>query len=79
MIVAQVTEGATKKLKRPYYPVPGQINYEDHSLLIQTDWDYPGVARTFGWAGEDDQISAAFDFLSDNIGATADDPGYFAS
>lgn len=22
---------------------------EENSVLIQTDWDYPGVARTFGW------------------------------
>ena len=30
---------------------PGQIvhNGTGKSILVQTDWDYPGVARTFGW------------------------------
>ena len=29
---------------------PGEIVAEDgRTLLIQTDWDYPGVASTFGW------------------------------
>lgn len=29
---------------------PGEILSEDgQSLLIQTDWDYPSVASTFGW------------------------------
>lgn len=95
---------------------PGEILGEDgRSILIQTDWDYPGTARTFGWTldtvqrkpteqeeengadvphcdhdGTDgtvdckecgctagDFISAAYDWLADNDGATADDPGYF--
>jgi transcription elongation factor Elf1 len=25
------------------------------TLLIQTDWDYPGVASTFGWSVQDVQ------------------------
>ena len=30
---------------------PGEILSEDEkkSILVQTDWDYPGVAITFGW------------------------------
>lgn len=29
---------------------PGEILAEDgRSVLVQTDWDYPGVASTFGW------------------------------
>jgi hypothetical protein len=29
---------------------PGQIVSEDgQSVLVQTDWDYPSVAGTFGW------------------------------
>jgi len=108
------------------------------SVLIQTDWDYPGVASTFGWSVQNVQkpiaertlqsaltdldgidtlaeltrlvgecwqdesenpcrhsetdgtvdcpecgvtagefIGAASEWLSDNDGATADDPGYF--
>ncbi len=30
---------------------PGEIVAEDgRSLLIDTDWDYPSVAQTFGWS-----------------------------
>ena len=30
---------------------PGEIVAEDgRSVLIQTDWDYPGVANSFGWS-----------------------------
>jgi hypothetical protein len=82
------------------------------SLFVQTDWDYPSIARTFGWdmstvkrksADEEEEeskpckhnhtdgtvkcrdcglepsdfIAAAYDYLSENEGAIADDPGYF--
>lgn len=90
---------------------PGEIvNDDGRTLLIQTDWDYPGVAQTFGWTLREvqklqddyeetpicehdstdgtvdckqcgctasDFISAARDWLVDNDGAEADDPGYF--
>jgi len=84
---------------------PGEIVAEDgRTVLVQTDWDWPGVASTFGWSirnlvpdgqacdhnGTDgtvdcpecgitaaDFISAAGEWLRDNNGATADDPGYF--
>lgn len=73
--------------------------------FIQTDWDYPGVASSFGWSissvfdkhvipcdhshtdgtvacpdcglTPSDFISAAREWLDENDGATADDPGYF--
>lgn len=70
--------------------------------LVQSDWEYPAVAETFGWriqsvqrdrcdhSGTDgtvdcvkcgvtagDFIESAGDFLRDNHGLTADDPGYF--
>ncbi len=101
------------------------------SVLIQTDYDYPGVASTFGWSmrsiqrcvacgelhtvtgcdtkrwacldcndlvhpicdhrgtdgtvvcpdcgiGPDVFIASAGEYLSDNDGAEADDPGYFS-
>lgn len=91
---------------------PGEIvNHDGRTILIQTDWDFPGVARTFGWdmssvvvekaglmigAGclheatdgtvpcrncklpAGDFIAAAYDWLCDNDGATAEDPGYFS-
>jgi hypothetical protein len=75
------------------------------SRLIQSDWDFPGTARSFGWDMRDvqqegiakcehdetdgtvtcprcgltatDFISAAGEWLDDNIGAEAEDPGYF--
>ncbi len=120
---------------------PGEIvNDDGRTLLIQTDWDYPGTAQSFGWStrnvqrcpecgracavlpldelpndktrmipvyfacpdhdnptirpccehdGTDgtvdcacgvtaaDFIAAAYDWLRDNDGATAEDPGYF--
>jgi hypothetical protein len=108
---------------------PGQIvNDDGRTVLIQTDWDYCGVATTFGWPtrniqrcpacgkvqevswkGNDqlcencdarwkacdhnytdgtvdcpdcgikatDFITAAREYLDNNDGATADDPGYF--
>lgn len=117
-------------------PCIGRIVAEDgRDHLVQTDWDYPGVASSFGWStrnvqkcpccnelssvfdddnpeavrcgecseckvlafqacghnGTDgtvdcpecgvkasDFIAAAADWLSDNDGAEADDPGYFS-
>lgn len=117
---------------------PGEIvNDDGRTVLIQTDWDYPGTASSFGWSldqvqkcpvcgavhtlpscghdefccdgcdGEEDQdadmmhdccdhdgtdgtvdckacgltagdfIAAAGEWLSENDGATAEDPGYF--
>lgn len=34
-------------------PYRGAAN-EANSVLIQTDWDHPGVARTFGFTGKND-------------------------
>jgi hypothetical protein len=106
---------------------PGEIIDEQtgRTILIQTDWDYPGVASSFGWSVQrvqrcpecggpavgpnighcqdcdhawepccghpetdgtvdcpcgvtaSDFISAAADWLRENDGATAEDPGYF--
>ena len=88
---------------------PCEIVPEDpelESILIQTDWDFPGVASTFGWsprflqvsprrecghASTDgtvdcpdcglkagDFIESARQFIEDNDGAEAEDPGYFS-
>jgi hypothetical protein len=78
------------------------------SVLVQTDWDYPGVAQSFGWDMRETQqadrvdrpcqhdgtdgtvpcpdcgltqtdfISAAYDWLRQQDGAKAEDPGYFS-
>lgn len=59
---------------------------ERNSVLIQSDWDFPGVARTFGASFEDNQISEAGEWLHEHASradygwaaeVTADDPGYF--
>ena len=62
-------------------------------ILVQTDWDFPGLASTFGWSPcscgatdgtvdcahktADEMIAAARDFLTAHVSDTADDPGYF--
>ncbi len=89
---------------------PGEIVADDgQSILVQTDYDFPGAASTFGWnmrevqrEGYEDNpcdhrgtdgtvdcpdcgvkastfISAAYDWLMLNDGATVEDPGYFES
>jgi len=88
---------------------------DGRDILVQTDWDFPGLARTFGWDMQEVQghaldedgmtleydnncehrgtdgtvkcidcglsastfIAAAQEWLDDNIGAEAEDPGYF--
>ena len=66
---------------------------DGRDLLIQLDWDYPGVASTFGWSpcrcGQTDgtvdcahrtaseMIAEAGEFLRDHVGDTAEDPAYF--
>lgn len=61
---------------------------ERNSVLIQSDYDYPGVARTFGASFEDGQIAEAGAWLREHASradyswaaeVTADDPGYFDS
>ena len=104
---------------------PGEIvNDDGRNILVQTDWDYPSVASSFGWSVNHAQkcqacghvqpkrgyvceecesgaaycdhdstdgtidcpdcgltagdfITAAGEWLRDNGGLTADDPGYF--
>ena len=51
-------------------------------VLIQSDIDFPSIAIDFGWSdfgrfGNNADISAAIEYLDENIGATVDDPGYF--
>jgi len=88
--------------------LPLIVNVDDgRSILVQTDYDYPGVASTFGWSlpalvlpdgtlcpsdhdGTDGSIQcpgcgqpasyfieAAGAYLRDEVGATAQDSGYF--
>ena len=66
---------------------------DGRDILIQTDFDYPGIASTFGWSPCDcgatdgtvdcghkaasQMIAEAQMFLDDNIGESVEDPGYF--
>lgn len=66
---------------------------DGRDILIQSDWDYPGLASTFGWTpcecGTTDgtvdcphktasrMIAEAQEFLDRHIGDSVDDPGYF--
>ena len=56
---------------------PFDTRDEANTVLVQSDWDFPGIARTFGGSFEEDQIAEAGEWLHDNIGAEAEDPGYF--
>jgi len=46
---------------------------------FQTDYDFPGLATTFGWGGAEgeDDIQEAIEFLDAHEGAIDEDPGYF--
>jgi hypothetical protein len=52
---------------------------DKNTVLVQTDWDWPGIARAFGWDGKDDDIEAAGEFLDQcvNEARVVEDPGYF--
>lgn len=71
-----------------------RLEAEDgRDLLIQTDFDFPGIAATFGWipcpCGHTDgtvdcahktasaMIAEARAFLDANLGESVEDPGYF--
>lgn len=64
-------------LERPQWPRPADRDYDHLSRFIQSENDYPGVASTFGWVGEENDFAGAYKYLSENVGAIADDPGYF--
>lgn len=86
------------------------LSDDSHTVLIQTDWDYPSIAAVFGWNMRESQvmnrqyygaapcehngtdgtipceacgltprvfISNAQEWLDNNLGTIAEDPGYF--
>jgi len=84
----------TVKLERGDFGTYLIVAEDGRDIQVQTDWDFPGTASTFGWqpchnstdgtvtcpdCGKTatEMITEAADFLDDNIGAEADDPGYF--
>lgn len=66
---------------------------DERTVLVQTDWDYPGLASTFGWSPCHDEtdgtvdcpcgktagelIAEASQYLNEHCGEVVDDPGYF--
>lgn len=58
---------------------------ESRTVLVQSDWDWPGIASTFGWTGDqDDPESIAdageyLDSIAGDPGHAVDDPGYFGA
>ena len=47
----------------------------DDDVLIQSDWDYPGVASNMGWTGDatdPDQIEDAYDWITAHEGEDFD-------
>jgi len=66
---------------------------DSRAILVQVDWDFPGIAETFGWSPPpgavtdstgnfaEEALSAiighARDFLHERVGSIADDTGYF--
>lgn len=55
------------------------VGDEGQSLLIQTDWDYPGIASTFGWNIASVQKASPrrdFDFKAECGISICDDCGF---
>jgi hypothetical protein len=66
---------------------------DGRTILVQTDWDFPILATTFGWSPcscgatdgtvdcehrtADEMIADAQAFLRAHAGDSTDDPGYF--
>ena len=49
---------------------------ESRTELVQSDSEFPSLAQTFGYTGND--IDGAVEFLDDNLGLVfVEDPGYF--
>lgn len=66
---------------------PGKYDWdtrdEANTVLVQSDWDFPGVAASFGWrprdgATDSEMIHSAIEYLDTIAGSKfVDDPGYF--
>ena len=66
---------------------------DGRDILIQSDWDFPGTASSFGWEPcfcgatdgtvdcphrtRSDMMAEAWEFLAEHIGMEVEDPGYF--
>ena len=63
---------------------PGHYDWderdEENTRLIDRDWDFPGLARVFGWEGEDSDVDGAREYLYECVenAKVAEDSGFFA-
>jgi hypothetical protein len=69
------------------------VENNSRNVLVQTDWDFPGLASSFGWrpcrCGKTDgtvdcshktasqMIAEATSWLDAHVGDITEDPGYF--
>ena len=74
-------------------PVSRFKKEREEEVYVQSDWEYPAVASTFGWTigcdcptdgtvgcqhkAVSEHIASAYDYLTSNIGKVVEDPGYF--
>lgn len=64
------------------FGTPGHYDWderdESNTVLVQVDYDFPSLARTFGWRGTGENIEAARRYLDRVSGSkVVEDPGYF--
>lgn len=50
---------------------------EANTIRVEAERDLPGLALAFGRRFSADQVEEAETWLLENLGACADDPGYF--
>lgn len=50
---------------------------DGRTLTVSKEWDFPSVAKAFGWTGNDDDHESAKAFLAGNDGKQADDTFMF--
>lgn len=62
---------------------PGKYHWDEYdegsTRLVQTDFEFPGLARVFGWTGEDSDIDGARAHLDECVenAKVVEDRGYF--
>ena len=60
---------------------------DGRSEKFESESEYPALANNFGWEGypivdgsfASETIAEAIEYLDENIGAKAEDPGYFSN
>ena len=81
-MMVTLARGSTQGAPGCFILVPEGVDpgNEKGTRLFQTDWDFPPLARNFGYTGPDERPSEAiYDYLDEccDNGKTIEDPGYF--